>query len=53
MDIFHGWNEKLGGVVWVNENFIVNGNGFDLSGRVVDDDVFLNPSLSKGKVFGS
>jgi hypothetical protein len=53
MDISHGWNEKLGGVVWVNENFIANGNGFDLRGRVVSDDVFLNPSSGKVRVFGS
>lgn len=52
VNVFHGGYEELCGVVWVNEDFVTNGNGFDLGVRVVSDDVSLDPLECKGRRFG-
>lgn len=41
-------NEEFGGVVWIDEDFVANGDGFDLGFGEVREDVGLDPSVGVG-----
>lgn len=52
VDVFHGGDEELGGVVGVDEDLVADRNGFDLSVGVVSDDVSLDPVGGEGLGLG-
>ena len=43
MDVLHGGDEELSGVVRVGEDLVSDGDGFDLGVGVVGGDVALHP----------
>lgn len=47
MNVLQGGYEGEGGVVWVHEHFISDGNGFDFCGWEVIGDVLLDPCVGK------
>lgn len=52
LEVVNGGDEEFGSVVWVGEDFVADGDGFDLGLRVVLGDVGLDPFVGEGGVVG-
>lgn len=52
VDVFHGGYEVVRGVVWVDEDFVSDSNGFDLCRGVEFGDFGLDPIVGKCLVGG-
>ena len=52
VDVFHGGDEEFGGVVWVDEDLVADGDGVDFGAGIEMGDAGLDPVVSEGRIGG-
>lgn len=51
VNVLHGRNEKRRRVMWVDEDLVPDGNGFDFRRRIVGGDILFDPSVGECEAF--